>query len=612
MLATTSVSLGANVAFDPACNLVLRPAATPGYHTSLLPGTPSHPIRESIKYAHALFAGGEPWEHERARAILTKILELQEQDPTSKWFGLWGWFLEEPPKAMAPADWNWADFIGTRLAEILAGFPHLLSPGLLEGSRAALCRAAWCIFRRNVQTDYTNICAMGAAVCLAAGELLGDAVLLDYGLRRLRNLRRQLESDGGFNEYNSSTYTLVALIEFERILGLVQHADTRAEAETLLHHTWRMIAAQFHPGTGQWAGPACRSYHDWLDAPRLNFLKQRLGFSLPYRTGPVVDFFADGLTSSHPRPCPEEFRARFRALPADPHVFSNCWYRTQEGAPAQVSTTWFTEDATLGSMNRESVWGQGRVVLGYWRTAEDLAVRVQLRILHDGRDFASSLVWNDQEGPHVLTGVHFVTGMGDFHPTLDAPADGIFRVSDLRLRYEVEGHGLKLEQTGERTFLFTAGPRRAVVHAGPGWFDGQSPDGWESGQDGEKQWVDFVFHRGAARDFDPATAGESSVAVALELLAFSEAPSPSTITTSTDKTHRNYHWPSDRTHHVQVPLRGSKTGRVPDKFFHENSKPAIRTHDLHRPRHGLERHSVDACPLYEPASLLHHLQRDGR
>ncbi len=561
MTSGTSALLATDSHFDPDCNMVQRPAATPGYHTKLAPGTPSHPTRESINYAQALFESDEAWRHERACAILAKILAMQEKDPTSIWFGLWGWFSEEPPDKMAPADWNWADFIGARLAEIIARFPQLLPPELLAKSRAALDRAAWSIFRRNIRVEYTNIWAMGAAVCLAAGELVPEPRLLAYGLERLRNLRRQLEFDGGFNEYNSSTYTLVALIEFERILGLVRNAEARAEAETLLHHTWRLIAAQFHPGTGQWAGPACRSYNDWLDEPKLLFLEHRIGFKIPRRVVPKIDFFADGFFSSHPRPCPVEFRERFRALPSDPHVFKNCWYRAGDGTPVQVSTTWFTEDATLGSMNRESTWNQARVVLGYWRTLEDPAIRLRLRLLHDGRDFASGFVWNDQEGPRVLTGAHFVTGMGDFHPSLDMAADGVFSISDLRLRYEVEGNGLHLEQADGCQFLFSAGQRRAVVHAGPGWFDGQPTAKWETGQDGNRKWVDCIFYSGPARAFNPVTLGETSAVVALELLALTESPSLSPIESSTDATHRHFTWQSDRAYAVGVPLRGGKRPR---------------------------------------------------
>jgi hypothetical protein len=542
--------------FDPSCDLVQRPALTPGYHTRLAPGTPAHSTRESIDYALWLLDTDEPWRHERASRVLAKILSLQDIDPTSIWFGLWGWFYEEPPPEMNPADWNWADFIGAKLAEIIARHPDKISPALLDGSRAALSRAAWCIFRRNVQIDYTNIGAMGAAVCLMAGEMLGQPLLFDYGLQRLRNLHNSVETHGGFWEYNSSTYTLVALVEFERILALVRNPDARCEAEALVHHAWRLIGGQFHPGTGQWAGPACRSYNDWLDEPKIRFLEQRLGFPLVRRPTPDIGFFGDAFAGGHPIPCPPDLRERFRTLPSDPHVNRNCWVRAKDGSDAQVSTTWFSDDATLGSMNRENTWVQGRVVLGYWRSPQDPAIRLRLRLLHNGRDFASGLAWNDQDGPRLLTSAHFITGRGDFHPTLNAPPDGTFQTRDLRLRYELEGHGLQATTDGHGRFVFSAGPRRAAFTVAPGWFDGMPTGPWRLGGEGEVQWLELIFYTGPERAFHPALIGETGAAVALELLGPGETASSHGITSVANATHRTYTWKAAREHHVSYPLKG--------------------------------------------------------
>ena len=62
---------------------------------------------------------------------------------------------------------------------------------------------------------------MGAGVTLAAGELLDEPRFADYGRRRLRNIVEHIEHHGGFNEYNSPTYTIVTLAECERMLQLV-------------------------------------------------------------------------------------------------------------------------------------------------------------------------------------------------------------------------------------------------------------------------------------------------------------------------------------------------------------------------------------------------------
>ncbi|MBL7373529.1 hypothetical protein INQ23_29865, partial [Escherichia coli] len=78
------------------------------------------------------------------------------------------------------------------------------------------------IMRRDVGPAYTNISVMGARVTLAAGELMRDAKLLDYGRKRLTGLLDYTRQQGGFNEYNSPTYTMVALEEVEAILSFVR------------------------------------------------------------------------------------------------------------------------------------------------------------------------------------------------------------------------------------------------------------------------------------------------------------------------------------------------------------------------------------------------------
>jgi hypothetical protein len=68
---------------------------------------------------------------------------------------------------------------------------------------------------------------MGGGVCAAAGELAGDDEMLMYGRERLQKTVEHAQFHGGFNEYNSPTYTMVALWECERTLHLVRDPGTR-------------------------------------------------------------------------------------------------------------------------------------------------------------------------------------------------------------------------------------------------------------------------------------------------------------------------------------------------------------------------------------------------
>ncbi|CAA9585598.1 MAG: hypothetical protein AVDCRST_MAG88-3889, partial [uncultured Thermomicrobiales bacterium] len=492
----------------------------PGYHTRVPNGTWAHPTRESLAYALDLLRTGKGWQVERAAAIVRQVLTLQDTDPLSPTYGIWPWLLEEPLAAMAPPDWNWADFCGALLAEMLAVGGDALPGDLAAGMRASLGHAAWSIFRRNVRLGYTNIAIMGAGVALAAGTLLAEPRLAEYGRCRLRAIVEYTAEQGGFAEYNSPTYTLVALRECERIVRLVDDPAARAGAEWLRREAWRTIAEHYHPGTGQWAGPHSRTYGDRLDAGSARALSAATGVAIP--TGadtPPARRGGAGLDL----PCSPEFVARFRALPADPTVVRRRFIRRDSDDTSTWGTTWLTGDACLGTVNADNLWTQRRPLLGYWRGDAGATAELRLRFLHDGDDFASAFVRNAQEGERVLSAVGLLTNMGDTHHTLDRPTGGRFEAADFRLRYELSGAGVATAQLAADRFALSAGGWRAIVHAVPGRF-GPRPVEWQLGAGDDRIWLDAVCYRGPRRPFDPAELGEVALAAGLELLPAGQPP----------------------------------------------------------------------------------------
>ena len=91
--------------YDPAEQMLRQPFSSPGYHTTLHGGW-VHPTRDALQYAVALLDTGEPERLTRAEAILRRVVALQDTDPTSKTYGIWSWFMEEPLPKMSPPDWN--------------------------------------------------------------------------------------------------------------------------------------------------------------------------------------------------------------------------------------------------------------------------------------------------------------------------------------------------------------------------------------------------------------------------------------------------------------------------------------------------------------------------
>lgn len=507
---------------------------SPGYHTLIPDGGKTHSTRLAMDYALGLLTDGSAGRVARAREVIDAVLALQNVDPTHAHYGIWPWFAEESLEQMSPPDWNWADFIGARLAMILVEHEAKLDEGLAGRVRESLGHAAWSIFRRNVYPGYTNISIMGAGVTLSAGELLGERRLVDYGRKRLHDQLESVAVNGDFREYNSPTYTVVALEEVERILQLVKDSAAREDAEVLRRVAWRVIAEHFHPATWQWAGPHSRAYSDRLKPETRGFLAARMGNQpgAPAKTTASRMNLGDVAEEWKPvrgLPCPPDLAERFQRLPELPHQIRRVFVPHQSPRPDTIGTTWFDDAACLGSINRDTVWNQRRVLLGYWKTPEEPAVVLRLRMLKNGRDFAPACVRQTQEGPRVLSAFHFVTGAGDFHPIFGGHADNVYPgVTDLRIVYELSGVGVSGKCLEKDRFALIAGGRSAIIHAPPVRFEDREVR-WKVSEIDGKATVEAVLHTGAARDLDLKTI-ELIAAGGLELLGLDETVSQAPVT----------------------------------------------------------------------------------
>lgn len=508
--------------YDPEVCLVRVAFQSPGYHSRVPSGTWAHPTNPSLCYALDLFYRGNAEADERACAIMRQVISLQDQNPLSRTYGIWPWLYEEPLDQMAPPDWNWADFCGFRLAQILRKADPRLPEDLRTQAREALYHAAGCIYRRNVGTHYTNICVMGGIVTTLAGEILGEQRLLDYGRLRLQEVVRHHQVEGSFNEYNSPTYTRVVLWDCEQALACIQDHDARLAVEYLFRSAWNILASHFHPATGQWAGPHSRDYTSFLTREMCHYISFKTGVEVrgnpmaPTTTNvsplvgwavetkrlpnaPVREFFsAVHFDPEGPR-CPSELVDRFRALPEKDYEFRERYIQRPVESASIWGTTWMHEEICLGSVNQDFFMDQRRALLGYWNGGDGSPVALRLRFLHDGREFSSAFVCNHQSGPRILSAVHLLLGRGDFHPQLDVPKDNTFSAEDFRLRYELRGEQVDAAPHG-KLFSLVSGGWAAVVTPGAGSFNGRPVEWQVSRGDG---WVaiDAVCYSGPRRDF---------------------------------------------------------------------------------------------------------------
>lgn len=401
------------------------------YHTKLRQRT-VHPTRDSLEYALYLLEEGSPERLVRALRILERVLPLQVTDPQSKWYGLWGWFLEEPPDQMAPADWNWADFNGSLL--LLIEFRHgaRLPEALRKRVRDAIGHAARSVMRRNVSMAYTNIAIKGTFVTLAASELLGDGEIGAYARERMVRLCREIDRTGSFAEYNSPTYARVSLMNLTRIRMYVRHEDSRRRAAAIERRFWQHLAAHWDAARRQFCGPMSRCYSTDLGYPLWleKGLGGRLGLATPEnRTGED-----DGETAIHDFRCPEDLVPHFlRPRPEREHR------ELYLPEPPTAGAIFYSRDFSLGTANRSDFWVQRRPLLGYFGDASRPARIVQLRVVKDGYDFSSAVFHSVQSRGRVLAVIGFRNPGGDRHISLDPIPGGRFECGRLFAELHVSG-----------------------------------------------------------------------------------------------------------------------------------------------------------------------------
>ena len=440
-------------------------------HTTLR-GMVAHPTRESLSYAHLLLEAADPARLERAQRVIEAVIAAQDTDPSSKTFGLWGYYLEEPPQKMSPPDFNWADFNGATLALILHRHRRRLSASVVKLIGASLERACESIRRRNVAMSYTNIAVQGTFVTLAAAELLASTPLQEYARDRLRRLMAEHEKTGSFAEFNSPTYMRVTIANLTRIRMVVKNAEALEQAGRLEDRAWLHLARHWHPPTKQLAGPMSRCYSTLLGHPL--WLQKATGNRLQFVPPDRLTSGEGGAeTGTHDFRCPERYIPGWLSL--DRAREHREWFASSP-APV-VGTTWLDPRFTLGSANRLDFWEQRRPLIAYWGSP-DQPRYLRLRFLKDDHDFASALFFGVQQRGLAIGAVTFRSPGGDRHPSLDLILGGQFSAGSLALRFEFNhevGFGNPIS-SGDVTIGFRLaggcfGKRAVEVVREPGFVD---------------------------------------------------------------------------------------------------------------------------------------------
>ncbi|WP_127586831.1 hypothetical protein [Paenibacillus koleovorans] len=510
--------------YDPEVGLLKIPFLGAQYHSVLKPETTPtvHPIFISTLYSYSLLESGENEYLGRACTILERVTELQDGESANGTFGIWSYFYEEPLERMAPPDWNMADFNGKKLLLALRRHGDRLPESLRLRIRRALLNASEAIIRRNVGPSYTNIAVMGAFVTLVTGETLGREDFVAYGLARLEAFYAYTMRLGTFEEYNSPVYTPITIEELHSIYTETQVPKARQLAEELIDLSWKSTAEHYHPATRQWSGPHSRAYYTMMEEHIRLFLDSAIR---PAEAGETFD--RDDIR------CPAKYLPMFQE-------------RTTRAVREKVkdnpltgeiswATTYMDEYVTLGSHSKEYMWNQRRNLLAYIGNGDDGVAYVQLRVLHNLKDYASAVITCAQDRFTALFGLNFATDGGSWHPNLDK-VNGRIRATDLRVRFEIGG-ALEREvlevakplAPGESLAVRIGDRHRLTVRSLASVFDetgGFEPRGWEVSEGTsagvEAGFIDFVLYEGEEREFDFHEMERAALAFAFAITAADE------------------------------------------------------------------------------------------
>ena len=524
-----------NDAYDEQAGMPAAEQGAPqGYHTRLKGRV--HPTLSAAHYADAVFYLKEKSLYPRAERALRRLVELQDKREGKRTHGLWAYYAEEPLDQMLAPDFNWADFIGRHIAFILKKRRGELDGSLAQDLTEALARAAGCSIRRNVGADYTNIAMMSSNTVVAAAELVGDVEMLAHGRERLRHFLEYNRYNGVFTEYNSPTYTPLAIEEITRMMLLFEDEECLALARELNDIGWRMLATHFTAQSGQLMPPHTRAYHELTPPSVLSLIY--LGTHGKYGALRHEDVSMTRL----PYDCPEKYWHFFEPISRareirEPYYRKNTIRRPEEGAtivrnldsPDLFAYSYATPAYSMGVFRASDTWVQrrnGMVVFGDENAPTVLRLRCLRQNAEDQAyplyDTCMGFVTADMQEGVMLGQCSLTVDHGDFHYILDKVKNGIYTLESLAFCFCLSGNteGVSVEKT-EHGWRFAKGDATVDIAVYGARFDGCPTRAvWEE----EKKMLSIPLFSGEARTVSLPSLSDTVLTFTLSVNTACDAP----------------------------------------------------------------------------------------
>lgn len=451
--------------FDPKVGMIMQHVApwnggSGGYHTRIS-GDLHSPTENSAFADHVFFLRKEEY-YEEAKSVLWGLIKYQDNREDSKTYGLWPYYIEEDCDHMIAPDYNMADFNAKHFAYILKRRSDCLDDELRAALSESLMKAAICSIRRNVSPDYTNISLMSLNTIINAGEISGNKEFLERGKERLRKVHEYNTFCGCFSEYNSSTYSPLAIEEISMMLELFEDEECVKMAKNLNVIAWEMLLSHYHRNLKQVSPPQMRCYHNFEGSKleEMIYLGTKGAFGSIDKANPKYPAMLQ-----IPPVCPKEVVEKYLKKPFEPTFIDQTFYKKNNfrtpdedtviirniDSPDLKAFTYMAEEYAMGAFEKTDMWTQRRSSMVYWGEGQQ-ATCMFLRCMNYDYDYCSGMVYTNQYRNVMLSHTGFVTDRGDFHYILDKTKDGLLTTKKLFYKFEFDGDcdNIKVEQNGGR------------------------------------------------------------------------------------------------------------------------------------------------------------------
>lgn len=492
-----------------------------GYHSQRTGKV--HGTNKSAEYAAAIFHTGQTEYYGRAERVFLRLAELQDTDISSDTFGLWPYYAEESLENMKAPDYNFSDFIGKHFIAALEEREAEISRETAGIMRNTLKNAMACSIKRNVSPDYSNISMMSCMTIISAGELLDDDALRAAGKARLKKAYKYNKYNGAFSEYNSSTYTPLAIAELTRMMMFFKDEECRRMAAELHDMAWENLSDYYSVKIGELAPPQKRCYHD-LDDGQLGafiYLATDGRFGTIERTD---DLILSYLTL--PIRCPQKYLKNFEKT--GERFIKKRYYKRNDirtsdedtviirslDSPDLYASTYMTDKFAAGAFDKSDLWNQRRTCSVVWNSG-GVHRGFRLRCINGSYDFCSGVVSAEMSGGVIIGCVGFVNDHGDYHYILDKTKDGRITTGYLGFVFELCGDrdGVAIEQA-DGEYIISDGEIKIILRIKDWVFDGKKA---EVRLDAPQKTIELVAYEGEEKTIDLNTVGPSYGAFAMSI-----------------------------------------------------------------------------------------------